>query len=166
MNIRRRARRRNTVIVGEGEGETEGETLSDTEGEIDELGLGDSDTEAEGLGESEIEALGLMEAEGLGEADGDTPSVSTSADLDTKAFWSIVAPTALSVVAVPGDEDTSERFCPDAPFRVSVPVTVCVPEAGSVTVRAVVHSRSRLAKVLLPVMVRAAVPVAVWRRVP
>ena len=166
MYIRRRARRLNTVIVGEGEGETEGETLSDTEGETDADGLAESETEAEGLGESEIDALGLTEAEGLGEADADTPSVSTSADLVTKAFWLMVAPTALSVVAVPGEEDTSERFCPDAPLRVSDPPpgTIQEPLAGNVTVRAVEHWRSRL-PVLFPVMVRAAEPVAVWRRV-
>ena len=139
MNIRRRARRLNTVIVGDGEGETEGETLSDTDGETDAEGLAESETEAEGDGESEIDALGEMLALGLAEADADTPSVSTSADLVTKAFWLMVAPTALSVVAVPGEEDTSERFCPDAPLRVSEPVTVCVTDALSVTVLAVVQ---------------------------
>ena len=70
------------------------------------------------------------------------------------------------VAAVPALELMTARRAEPEPVRVIVPVTVVVVEAGKVIVLAVVHSRSRSVKVLLPVMVRAALPVAVWRRVP
>jgi hypothetical protein len=61
--------------------------------------------------------------------------------------------------------ETMFSFWEEAPRKVTAPVMVVVVEAGKVTVRAVVHSRSRAPKVLAPVMVRAAEPVEVWRRV-
>ena len=67
---------------------------------------------------------------------------------------------------MPGLLDTRLRFWPESPWRVRAELMVWVPEAGKVIVLAVVSSRSRVSKVLLPVMVRAAEPVAMWRRVP
>src|SRR3989344_3335900 len=83
----------------------------------------------------------------------------------TSQYWAELA-AAVMYHLVPVDEERRLSNWPAAPRAVKVPVTVWVPLAGKVIVLAVVHSRSRLAKVLLPVMVRAALPVAVWRRVP
>src|SRR3989338_3111403 len=83
----------------------------------------------------------------------------------TSQYWAeVVAALIYHLVGVAEERKLSNW--PAAPSRVNVPVMVWVPEAGKVIVLAVVHSRSRAVKVLLPVMVRAALPVAMWRRVP
>ena len=82
----------------------------------------------------------------------------------TSQYWAEVV-AAVMYHLVPVDEERRLSSWPAAPRAVKVPVTVWVPEAGKVIVLAVVHSRSSAAKVLLPVMVRAAEPVAMWRRV-
>src|SRR3989344_8783828 len=82
----------------------------------------------------------------------------------TSQYWAELA-AAVMYHLVPVDEERRLSSWPAAPSRVNVPVMIWVPEAGKVIVLAVVHSRSNAAKVLLPVMVRAAEPVAVWRRV-
>ena len=71
----------------------------------------------------------------------------------TSQYWAEVV-AALIYHLVPVDEERKLSNWPAAPSRVNVPVMVWVPPAGKVIVRAVVHSRSRVAKVLLPVMVK------------
>ena len=78
----------------------------------------------------------------------------------TSQYWAEVV-AAVIYHLVPVDEERKLSNWPAAPSRVNVPVTVWVPPAGKGIVLAVVHSRSRLVKVLLPVMVSAAEPVAV-----
>src|SRR3989338_1976129 len=73
----------------------------------------------------------------------------------TSQYWAeVVAALIYHLVGVAEERKLSNW--PAAHSRVNVPVIVWLPPAGKVTVLAVVHSRSRLAKVLLPVMVRAA----------
>ena len=70
------------------------------------------------------------------------------------------------VAAVPALELMTARRAEPEPVRVIVPVTVVVVEAGKVMVLAeALVSRSSVVKVLAPVIVKAAVPVAMWRRV-
>src|SRR3989344_8942112 len=78
----------------------------------------------------------------------------------TSQYWAEVV-AALIYHLVPVDEERKLSNWPAAPSRVNVPVMVWVPPAGKGIVLAVVHSRSRAVKGLLPGMVRAALPVAV-----
>ena len=71
----------------------------------------------------------------------------------TSQYWAEVV-AALIYHLVPVDEERKLSNWPVAPSRVNVPVMVWVPLEGKVIVLAVVHSRSRLVKVLLPVMVK------------
>ena len=69
-------------------------------------------------------------------------------------------------MGVPGEELTKLNSWLVAPVRVRAVLTVWMPEAGKVIVRAVVSSRSRVLKVLLPVMVRFPPPVGICCKVP
>lgn len=67
---------------------------------------------------------------------------------------------------MPGVEETIERSCDAAPWRVSAVVTVCVPEAGRVSVFAVVPSMSSVPNVFEPVIVSAPEPAGMNLSVP
>lgn len=85
---------------------------------------------------------------------------------DALMFEFVYDPPYRMIVPVPGVDETIESNCDAAPCNVSAVVTVCVPDAGRVSVFAVVSSMSRVANVFDPVIVIPPDPVGLNRSVP